>query len=236
MPRRGPSIILWTASLFLAATLPAYGAQNNPSLTIAQIDQAAAHYTHGHIGQPLHTMDAIFRDGARGEDTWVSTELPSRRFAPFSSAADRALHADLCGSNAIVTGTLLDTTARLDSAGDMIVTLARFRIDDRIKSAPDMAPGTIITVIREGGEVADGGERLRLHVSGRDDFIPGQHYFLMLDPAPGLSSYFDAPFLTVHEVDGKLYPSTDRQGIPAGTPYQAVKARMRYLRTAFPCT
>lgn len=235
MQRCRPSTGIWMTLLVLAIASAAYG-QDAPSFTIAQVDRASAHYTHGQARRPLRTMDAMFGDGARGEDARISTELPPRRFAPFPSPADRGLHALICRTPTVVSGILLSSIARLDSAGDMIVTLARFRVDDPIKAPPGIAAGTTLTVIREGGEVTDNGIRLRLHAVGRDNFVPGQRYVLMLDPAPGLPAYFDAPFLTIHEVDGRLYPSTDLQGVPAGVSYQGVKARMRDLRATFPCT
>ncbi|MEO7050365.1 MAG: hypothetical protein ABI128_01750 [Rhodanobacter sp.] len=219
----------------LSSTPVALAQQVTLTLTAVQLSLAARPFLSGD-DRNLHAAKRLASDGARGYDTWISPELPSIRIAPFETQADRELHADYCRSSAVLLGTALASVPHLNQAGSMIITVTGFRVDDVIKPASRMVVGSRFNVVRQGGEVTDHGERLRVRVVGRPDYQAGKTYFLLLTAAKDLPVYYGDPGSTTQLVDGRVIPSSDiNAGMVRGASYARIKSQMESLAAQFPC-
>ncbi len=96
----------------------------------------------------------------------AATTMPDRGPAEVAAA-----------SELIVEGTVLD--ARVQVAGGRIVTVRTVRVERLVRpapSAPTLRPGSTVTVVLPGGELAGLGQR----VAGTPDLAIGERYVLCL--------------------------------------------------------
>jgi hypothetical protein len=237
---RACALIKYALMYFIGLTTPLllFAQQTGLTpLTAVQVDKAAARFLPpGDHSRSLHAAKVSFRDGAKGYDTWISSELPSTNTAPFKSAAARQLHGDYCMNDAVVLGTALTSTPHLTQAGTMIVTSTHFKVDDIIKQAPNISVGAMVRVVREGGEVMDQGELLRIRVDHGPDYQVGKEYLLFLNAARGLPVYYSNNFMTISVRGGRVIPSSDVYvGMKRGDLYQEVKSQLESTISQFPC-
>ena len=208
-----------------------------PTLTPEQLSLAARLFL-SRIGdnRNLHAAKSSAKDGVKGYDTWLSPEVPSTRIVPFKTQVDRGLHADYCRSSAVVLGTALAVVPQLTQGGSMIITVTGFRVDDVIKPTSRMIVGSTVTVVRQGGEVTDHGERLRVRMVGRPDYQMGKIYFLLLTAAKGLPVYYGAPWSTIQVAGGHVLPAPmGYAGMERGAVYQQIRSRMESVVAHVPC-
>lgn len=78
-----------------------------------------------------------------------------------------------CHTALVATATHLGSTVFLSSRKTTILTQSRFRIEQALKAPKGIASGSIAALVRQGGEVVDAGERLRVG-GGFGPFIAGQ--------------------------------------------------------------
>lgn len=208
-----------------------------PILSAGQLNLAARPFLQP-IGENrnLHTAKVISKDDAKGYATWISPELPSTRIAPFKTQADRELHAHYCDYSAVVLGTALASVPHLTQHGSMIITVTGFRLDDIIKPTSHLVVGSTVTVVRQGGEVTDQSERLRIDVTDQPDYQSGKEYLLFLAAAKGLPVYYGTPHSTVQVVAGRVIPSSDIYAdMVRGASCAGIKSRMESIVAQFPC-
>jgi hypothetical protein len=214
-------------------------------LTQAQVDAivVAAQYPLLPSGSTLHAQPVMFPDGAKGEALDVTFEYPSARsFSLFGNWNDTRLYGDYCGSEAVVLATNVTNAPRLSSNKEAIITVSDFTVD-RVLKGRGLQNSQSITVIREGGEVTDQGELLRIQVRHRPDFQPRKQYLLVLSASALLDSpvYLANNWITIGVSGGQLYPSrlwppdNTWDGVHNGDYETAFEARLHALLAKRPC-
>ena len=176
--RIGP-IGLVLLELFFSTPGDAQIPENVPTLTTQEKTVIEGYFTAPGFA-PLSSYE-VQPDGSRGitkirptASHWV-TENPA-----FSSNKEEILFLAYCSSDAIVIAHATGNTASLIHQDHSIVTRTRFIVDSVIKPNGEIARGSKISAIREGGLVLDKGNLLRLDVLNSTAFAPGNEYLLLL--------------------------------------------------------
>lgn len=209
-------------------------AKSHPSST--QLDGLAQKFAHRKAPGPSLHLAPKMKDGVKGFDTWISPELPSAIFSPFDNQRDKQLHAQYCGSDSIVVGTAITSAPHLVRSKSMIVTTTHFKVANVIKSDQNMAVGSAISVIREGGQTNDEGETLRINVVGRPDYKIGSNYLLVLKNSSVAGVYYAPNFNTVRVRSGDLIPSSTISSIyKVGEPLKNYEAQLSRVISKSPC-
>lgn len=229
------------SSLFLicmALTLEAQADQ----LSQAQVEAVKSQYfpQNGAPSVNLHNTPKVFSDGAKGFTKYYVPEAGWASFKPYASKDDQGLHEGYCSSDAVVRAKNISSTTYLSEAKDTLITASDFAVVDVIKGDPhDVAQvGNTIKVVRIGGEITDQGEKLRVTVAGRPDYIHGKEYLLFLNGKPSASSMpFRADsYITIKISNNRVYPSDKTWlGFKPGDSYNSIISRIHQLSATFQC-
>jgi hypothetical protein len=236
-PSLAPVALLVLCPLIAATTTVSHAQQlERPAMSQSQMDVIAGKYSSGHSDeQDLHLAQKM-KDGARGYDTWISPELPTANFSPYDSQRDKQLHSQYCKHDAIVTAKAVSSTSHLVRNKSSIITTTNFQIHEVIKPADGLASGDEISVVRQGGEVSDQGETLRVRVAGRTSYKSGAAYLLLLNKSNVARVYYAPNFITVGLKNGELSPSsTGITPFKVGEPLNNFKAQLTRITSKFPC-
>jgi hypothetical protein len=155
----------------------------------------------------LHSLKAG-PDGTRG---YTVSEEAQRIFipvGPLKNEDEAEFRWSYCHAGAIVIAREVSAQSFLSTKSDMIFTLSQFQVTDTLKSSPDVGVGQNIGVMRFGGDVTDGDERLRVRYYGQAPFKSGGSYILVLHRnAQNPSSFFfadNSPTIPVR--NARIYP------------------------------
>jgi hypothetical protein len=222
----------------IASTLVVSPAGRAQSSRISDFDFTAAEQHLKELHVPQRTLFEAEQgpDGTRGyglpNPTAARVAVPTQD-PPFGSELEWNTFFTYCGWDAIVLATFLDSTPILTSDKRLIYTVSHFAVVDIIKSDVPLTPGRRIVAYRVGGEIEDGGERLRVDTPDMAAFEPQKTYILQLSRDKGASvlQYSIPQALTVLVADGKMEPLpgkyawfTGAEAFPIGTAYQDVRS------------
>jgi hypothetical protein len=185
-------------------------------------------------GLNLHAREQ-FPDGAKGYETYSPTRgsMPDAALNPkYKTRAELLAHGIYCGADAIVLAKFLDASPCLAATKKTIYTYAHFSVIDVIKSSNQaaVAPGQKIVKYRLGGEVMDGGEKLRVEVSDAPAYISGDDYILLLrrENATQNEQYSVPDHTTSLVKNERVYTGRSQfAGLPEGTAYTDVVSELR---------
>jgi hypothetical protein len=198
----------------------------------ADLKHAEGKYTHDLAKPSLHTRDT-FPDGAKG----YAVEDPHQPQSPnvyippqFKSADDFAAYTAECNADALVVGKLLNSTPILMSTKSGILTLSRFSVTAVIKPDGSVVPGQTIVTFRQGGEVSDANEVLRVETPSAPAYKLGSSYLLELTMDAGAKApqYFTPQFGTISVRGGRVYLSSGHwAGFLSGSSYSDIVKKLQ---------
>jgi hypothetical protein len=175
-------------------------------------------------------------DGTRGFGLPMPTVMrvarPHPLPPPFTTDLEWDTHEQYCGWDAIVRATHIDSTPVLSGDGTLIYTVSHFAVVDTIKSDVPFSPGQHIVAYRVGGELQDGGEKLRIDTPDSAAFEPHKNYILILrrDENASVQQYFIPLGQTIAVTNDKVYPISGKYGwlsgmdaFPSGSTYTAIR-------------
>jgi hypothetical protein len=207
--RNALTIGITTASLFWFSA--AVGSQ---SLLITDFDFRAAEQRL----KDLYPFTKSLHEAERGPDGTRGFGLPmptSQRVAPpnpppppFNTTLEWETYYQYCARDAIVRATHVDSKPVLTSDKSFIYTISHFAIVDTIKSDVSFTSGQHLVVYRVGGEVEDGGEKLRIDTPDSAAFESQKSYILILqhDKTASVTQYFIPQSQTITVTNDKVYP------------------------------
>jgi hypothetical protein len=169
--------------------------------------------------------------------------LPSPPPPPFATELEWETFYQYCGWDAIVRATYVDSTPILTSNKGLIYTVSHFAVVDTIKSDIPFTPGQHLVVYRVGGEVEDGGEKVRIDTPDMAAFEPQKSYILILrrDKNASVQQYSIPQAQTIAVTNDKVYPISGKfawlsgmDAFPSGSTYTAIRdtfANMHKLKS-----
>lgn len=131
--------------------------------------------------QNLHTADK-FPDGARGRSMVMVVDLfrSTTKRTSFKSLEEQYLHDDACDINAVVVAKAGAPASTLTADKADILTKTPFTVTRKLKGNASFEVGKTVNVVRQGGEVFDQGELLRVWNAYGTRFDDGSTYLLLL--------------------------------------------------------
>jgi hypothetical protein len=182
----------------------------------------------------LHEFER-YSDGAKGfgvgSPTGQRIARPDPPAPPFTDLEWETFY-QYCGWDAIVRATDVDSIPILTSNKGLIYTVSHFSVADTIKSDVPFTPGQDLVVYRVGGEVEDGGEKLRIETPDMAAFEQQKSYILMLkrDKNASVQQYWMPEAQTIAVRSEKVYPISGRfawlsgmDAFPSGSTYIAIR-------------
>jgi hypothetical protein len=175
-------------------------------------------------------------DGTReiglGKPTIQRVGLPDPLPPPFKTEREWETYYQYCGPDAIVRATHIDSRPVLTSDKKLVYTVSHFLVVDTIKSDVSFTPGERIAAYRVGGEIEDGGERLRVDTPDSAAFEPGKSYILLLrrdknalaqQYSMDLSQTIAIRNEDVYPVSGRFAWLSGMDAFPAGSTYASLR-------------
>jgi hypothetical protein len=131
--------------------------------------------------QNLHEADK-FPDGARGRSmALVAHPIRSgEKRNSFKNLDEQYLHDDVCGVDGVVVAKAGIPVSALTADKADIITKTPFTITRKLKGNASFDPEKAVNVLRQGGEVFDQGELLRVWNTHGTSFDDGRTYLLLL--------------------------------------------------------
>ncbi|WP_457352453.1 hypothetical protein [Roseateles sp. P5_D6] len=131
--------------------------------------------------QNLHEADK-FPDGARGRSMALVAHpiRSSEKRNSFKNLDEQYLHDDVCGVDGVVVAKAGIPVSALTADKADIITKTPFTITRKLKGNASFDPGKTVNVLRQGGEVSDQGEPLRVLNTYGTHFNDGSTYLLLL--------------------------------------------------------
>ena len=213
------------------------GSQNTvlPDFDPRAAEQHFMDETPGRFSKSLHEFDP-YPDGTRGFELGTPiaqrVALPNPPPPPFATDLEWETFYQYCGWDAIVRATHVNSTPILTRNKGLIYTVSHFAVVDTIKSDVPFTPGQRLVVYRVGGEVEDGGERIRIDTPDMAAFEPQQSYILLLrrDRNASVQQYWMPAAQTLAVTNDKVYPISGKyawlsgmEAFPSGTTYAAIR-------------
>lgn len=236
----------FTATLLLLST-----AVGSPSLPVAEFDYKTAERqlkdTIPVFHRSLHEAERA-PDGTRGfglpAPNAQRVAMPDPPPPPFNSEREWETYGEYCGWDAIVRATHIDSMPVLSSDGTLIYTVSHFAVVDTIKSDAPFIPGQRLVAYRVGGEIEDGGEKLRIDTPDSAAFEPQKSYILILrrDKNASVQQYSMPLGQTIAVTNDKVYPISGRlawlsgmDAFPSGSTYAAIRNTFAKVHTLKSC-
>jgi hypothetical protein len=238
----------------VAAPLLLAGVVRSQSFPIAEFDFKAAETQLKDANPVVHHKslhDAEREpDGTKGfglpQPEVYRVALPNPPPPPFHTKLEWETYDQYCGWNAsaIVRATHIDSTPVLTSEKTLIYTISHFAVVDTIKSDVPFTPGEMLVAYRVGGEVEDGGEKLRIDTPDSAAFEPKKDYILILrrDKNASVQQYFIPLGQTIAVTNDKVYPISGRfswlsgmDAFPSGSAYSAIRGSFAEVHRRKPC-
>jgi hypothetical protein len=229
---RGLRIILAMACLPVWPVLLGQTAQTPVTLTQQDLVSAQWNFEHSFLppNQTLYNAPVAFPDGARGYQSWGSSESLGNPFsspgdAPAPPTADTWQYCD-AASIVVAHETASSTMLSPDKRG--IYTATRFTIEQVVKNdivrRDKHKPGDEVTLVEFGGTFRDDNGTLLRVENGPSQFHPDRSYLLFLEKQPAAhpsTAWFSfvAPVQVVH---GNVLPN--RRSADGAVPVSATRA------------
>jgi hypothetical protein len=229
--------------------LPVIGSQ---SLPISDFDFTAAEKqlqgTAPLVRTSLHEAE-LAKDGTRGYGLPAPNvrrvATPNPPPPPFTTAREWATYYQYCGWDAIVRATYIDSTPVLSGDKTLIYSVSHFSVEDTIKSDVPFKSSQHLVVYRVGGEVEDGGEKLRVDTPDMAAFKAGKSYLLILrrDKNASTQQYSIPNAQTIVVTNDQVYPISGKyawlsgmDAFASGETYAALRDNFIKVHTLKSCT
>jgi hypothetical protein len=185
----------------------------------------------------LHSMTAG-PDGVKALTTNFMLNIPRRTGPPFTDPNDWRTHAEYCAAEVIVLAKNVASSSILTSGKNRIYTVSHFQVLDTIKTDALIKVGQTIVTYREGGQVEDEGEQLRVETSNTPSYQANKVYILTLtrDHSASKLQYIAPSNGTIAVKEERIYPSLGTwAGLLSGTSYSDVKSAFTRVGNAAAC-